>query len=287
MINLIDKIKLIPDEFRSYQVRANQVLPIFGVNDLLITQLMELGLPYEHDNDLFLYDSLDMQNVALNLRLPSMQRMSMKYWRETLEEIDRRKDASVSIQVRRHDSRTRRQCPASYPSSTNDEFKPYKRFVPHILNYRIPPSVPQSISATLVSILETISQLEFFALPRELAKTTVFSRSTGLANCIAASQLLIEECTLVGINARVVWGLFLSTPFAFRHTWTEVLVNGTWIPFDPLMLKLLKQHADLDVQRWPTTRSMESILLPLGIGYDDPSDENKSDSFLFITTIQS
>ena len=86
---------------------------------------------------------------------------------------------------------------------------------------------------------------------------------TGLADCGVGALWLHEQCVLRQLPAQRRYGLFLSVPISFPHSWTEVLIEGTWTPFDPLLLKLLHEHARLDAERWPVTRSLGSVVMAL------------------------
>ncbi len=55
------------------------------------------------------------------------------------------------------------------------------------------------------------------------------------ASCNGKSRLLVALCRTHKIPARMVGGIILQqTEKKTSHAWTEVLINDTWVPFDPL-----------------------------------------------------
>ena len=67
-----------------------------------------------------------------------------------------------------------------------------------------------------------------------------------------------------------MFGLLLSKPYATGHYWSEFRIDGEWVAADPLMIRLLSQHAGLLPVAWPEHRSPAGALLRLALinGYD-------------------
>ena len=54
----------------------------------------------------------------------------------------------------------------------------------------------------------------------------------------------------------------LSTP----HNWIETVVDGTWVPYDPHLLRVLVRHTALNPKRWHAMLSPRCILAPALLG---------------------
>ena len=91
-----------------------------------------------------------------------------------------------------------------------------------------------------------------------------------LTECGGFSKLLVEMANVQGIEARQVFGFLFSKPYATGHYWSEFRIDGEWVAADPLMIRLLNQHAGLPPAEWPEHRSPAGALLRLALidGYD-------------------
>lgn len=122
------------------------------------------------------------------------------------------------------------------------------------------PSVPPQLG----DACREVSELDFYLLQLPgLAADPRAVAQLGLGDCLAGSTLLACRCHELGVRARVRHGLLLSAPLSRRHSWTEVLVEGIWVPIDPQLLAAVHKFANLDRVAWPIDRSPGGVLLAL------------------------
>jgi hypothetical protein len=121
-----------------------------------------------------------------------------------------------------------------------------------------------SFDPAVHGILEDAGSLDFCLVPEPLDVDSGFVRRTRLASCASAAQLIVEECTRLGVEARAAFGLLLASPLGTPRNWAEIRNGDSWLPADPLLLATLKAYGGLDAQAWPATRSPGAILLRLG-----------------------
>ena len=267
MLSLIDRVKVVPHSAKCFTADFKDAKVFYGFRDILMDQLVDLGLPFKKERRVIRFDPDDLYNISIQLRLKSAYRKAMRSWTQTLNAVEKAKGQAFHVEYRVFG-------PPSEPKKRHEVVavvSPHEEKYACIRNGEIAGIVRRPIHLSwpqappiLESILHSLAtQLEFFALPEVLTETTEFGRKTGLADCSVAAQWLMEDCNSHGLLARRVYGLFLSLPLSFPHTWTEVKVKNCWVPFDPLMLKLLQCQANLDKESWPVTRSLGSMLLPL------------------------
>jgi len=117
-------------------------------------------------------------------------------------------------------------------------------------------------------VLDSVSHLRFVRLPRRNDQPwddIGFVHRTGLADCVAVTQLLVERGAERGLAMRHSFGLMIAPPlFSIPHYWAEVLVDGTWVPVDPLLINTLVAWNLLDGSEWPPYRSPGTVLYRLG-----------------------
>ncbi len=267
LIDLITRLKLVADGLKSFTVKSMDARSLYGINDSLMAELMSLGLPHEQRDHSLTFDENDLYNVALYLRLPSVHRTAMRSWASTLEQFGQAEEQLFHLEYRVLQSPLLVESPRKVTAVVSPTEKRYVYVWPGetALEIEVPiravwPLAPPQLEEVIIALS---GRLEFFALPEALTTTTIFSQTNGLAECAVGSRMLRDECESLGFEARQMFGLFLSVPVAFPTTWTEVLLEGEWVPFDPLLLNLLHLHTRLSTDSWPITRSLGSIVLPM------------------------
>ena len=77
-----------------------------------------------------------------------------------------------------------------------------------------------------------------YEIPKQSLKELMTAKEAldiNAASCNGKSRLFVALCRSLDIPARVVGGLILNDETKkTSHLWAEVLINGKWIPFDPL-----------------------------------------------------
>jgi hypothetical protein len=111
-------------------------------------------------------------------------------------------------------------------------------------------------------LLHQAAALDFY-LSDTLSGDLDFARRTGLADCVTASMIVVDECHQRGIEARMAGGLIVAPPLGTPHQWAEIRVGDAWLTADPLLLNVLVRFAGLDPSRWSCTDSPNAILLRL------------------------
>lgn len=263
---LVERLLLVPDEARSFLMTAGQARAEFGVDDRLLTVLTVTGLCRPGPTGGVCFDRADVQNVSLNLAGASIIRLAMRSWRGSLRRIATAGAvrARVTIEAR---------CTGTHPAGDCRR----RLVLPRTLASRVTASDGRRASLVLTAehrhvlapgrvrpLLERLSELEFFYLPRNLADRAGFARRTGLADCAAAAGMLLEAAQAGGWPARPAFGLLLAEPYTTLHFWTELADSTGWYPVDPLLLAALARWSRLPRHEWPAWRSTSGLVVRLG-----------------------
>lgn len=259
MTDLVERVRLVPNALREFTVGEYEAHALYGLDPLTLTQLCATGFPVSGSPGDPRYDQYDLRNAALHLGRPSIQRRAMVSWRQTLEEAAGRPVARYQITWPSGTSRwlalERAQTVAApaAPGAGNGKEKVL------IALATAAPAMPPDVAA----VAEGLSDLQFFTLPPRLRDDVGFARHARVAGCGMAARLLVADLSQDGIEARTRTGLLLAVPISTPHSWIETVVDGTWVPYDPHLLRLLVRHTALDPQRWQATLSPRCILAPL------------------------
>lgn len=270
---ILMRLRQVPDTMRNFQVSPADAHRIYGISGVLLAHLVELGLPAQGDGGEARFDVFDLMNVSLHLKLGSIQRMAMRSWGATLRLIDRGEPLVAHIQVVPDRLGSPRDQPIPFSVLVPGEGRITVSALPGIPIRRVEWGLrthwPDFPPATR-TLLERISSLDFFMLPEALRWNLPFIERTGMSECGGASKLLLQIAGEAGLQARQWFGLLLTKPFATGHFWTEIEVNGDWVPFDPLLLKILGHATGLERALWPADRSPGAAFVPLALvlGYE-------------------
>ncbi|MFJ5309586.1 transglutaminase domain-containing protein [Streptomyces sp. NPDC088350] len=235
------------------------------MNDELIDILLGAGFPSEGRGKGVIFDPLDLENVGLDLRLPSASRAATSLWARSFRRPSRLATANCSVQMSWS-------CPT--PGHDGD------------CDFAISPRIGDQAEAAVnngrstwqtslevqllndeylfrgeFSVLVQESQrLHFHRLTPELAEDMEFLREHRIADCLSASIYLAEVAAELGLVVRQASGYFVGAPFLVPHTWLEVNVNGRWIAADPYFLQTLGRWGVVDAESWPPDRSPRNVL---------------------------
>ncbi len=119
-------------------------------------------------------------------------------------------------------------------------------------------------------LIDTVADVRFVRLPRKRGydwDDIEFMRRTGLGDCGTVANVLVRRAPDHGVTMRTAYGLMLAPPFSLMHCWAEALVDGVWVPVDPLLLNALIGWNVLDAGRWPPYRSPGATLFRLDTDY--------------------
>jgi len=252
--DLVERIRRVPDALREFTVGADEACALHGLDSETLANLCDAGFPLSGQRHSARYDAHDLANAALHLGRRSIQRRAMVSWRQTLEEAARRPVARYRITCPagawRRFALESAESVAGGPSAAKETVR--------LALASAAPTMPAHVKA----VADGLGDLQFFTLPHRLRGDTGFGRQARMAGCGMAARLLVDDLRQAGAEARVRSGLLLAVPISTPHSWIETVVNGTWVAYDPHLLRVLVRHAALDPQRWQTTQSPQCILAP-------------------------
>ena len=255
--DLVERVRLVPDALREFTVGGDEAHALYGLDSATLTHLRDTGFPVSGCSGNARYDPYDLANAALHLGRRSIQQRALVSWRQTLEEAVGRPVARYQITW---PTGTSRQLPLESAQTLAGEAPDAKSGKEKVLLAlaTAAPAMPPDVAA----VAGGLSDLQFFTLPLRLRSDAGFARHTRVAGCGMAARLLVADLLQVGIEARARTGLLLAVPLSTLHNWIETVVDGTWVPYDPHLLRVLVRHTALDPQRWHATLSPRCILAP-------------------------
>jgi Transglutaminase-like superfamily len=262
---LVERIRLVPDALREFTVGGDEAHALYGLDPLTLANLCDTGFPVSGCPGNARYDPCDLANAALHRGRRSVQKRAMVSWRQTLEEAAGRSVARYQITwpagtSRRLALESAQTLAGAAPDATNgkgpDAANGRERVLLALATAA--PAMPPDAAA----VAEGLSDLQFFTLPLRLRGDVGFARHARVAGCGMAARLLVADLLQAGIEARARTGLLLAVPLSTPHNWIETAVDGTWVPYDPHLLRALVRHATLDPRRWHATLSPRCILAP-------------------------
>ncbi len=257
----IERLALIPREQRTFDIDLRAAEQTFAIDPALAQALIARGLQHATDpaDGEPRFCLTDLHYVGLRLGRAPTHRTAMRLWAAALIDTATRERTHVEVRC----------SPYGQPGTEVDVLVPPGEWEHATMaaNRRATSFVVElpgrwpAFPPALHELLEHVGALDFCLMPGELYGSEAFARETGLADCGSAAFLLAEECERLGVAARTAFGLLLARPYATPHHWTEIEVDGAWVPADPLLLTLLARHTELDGPEWQTTRSPGSVLV--------------------------
>jgi hypothetical protein len=97
--------------------------------------------------------------------------------------------------------------------------------------------------------------------------------------CLAVREL--------GWSVRIAHGFMVGLPLSNRHSWAEILVEGTWVPVDPVILNAMQRFAGLDEHAWPHARSIGPMLVHFSVGPKPVPLVSRDDEWLQVVYLTS
>ncbi|MFD6530881.1 transglutaminase domain-containing protein [Streptomyces sp. NPDC060184] len=270
--SVVDKVLLVPDEHRSFSTGIDEATRLYGIDAETMENLLDVGLPCIGTGPDLLFDALDLQNIGLDLRLPSSQWAGMRLW-------------SRSLRSSRHFATNIREvgmdCKCPEPGHEGScDFKLSSRMADHALTTKGAPKDGKILleahlsdrsydfGAAFDPVVGCAQELRFHKLTENLAGDPGFLRETKLADCRSASRHLVRLATEAGFVARPASGIFIGVPYPILHVWFEVEIDSSWIAADPFFLHNLQQWGILRVEDWPLSHSPRNVLWRLNSTYE-------------------
>ncbi|MER5352900.1 hypothetical protein ABT093_21530 [Kitasatospora sp. NPDC002551] len=259
----VERARLVPDRYRTFIAEAARDAPVFGLQDALLQELLDLGLPHERRDGRLFLDPMDLENTTNLLGLPSPYRSALELWARSMR-------APAALTGSRYEITLRWTCPAPGHAARC-------RFVPATpalagavpgdgsLTVRVDtPDSRHDFGAAIEPLVAAAAELTFHKVRWPLAGDPGFVRETGLAECRLATRCLLRVAEEAGIATRPACGFFLGLPFPAPHSWLEVRTGDGWAAADPFFLATLHGWGVLDPQDWPVRGSPRQLLWRTG-----------------------
>ncbi|GAB2578833.1 hypothetical protein GCM10027168_09640 [Streptomyces capparidis] len=269
----VAKLLRVPDRYRVFEVSAEDARAGYPVDEALLTALRDAGLPSRGAGAEARFDALDLQNVALSLRLNTPWFASMRWWASSLTTSRENDEVGYRVGVRSRCAECAGAgggCPVVLAPellraahATDDPAEAAAARVDLRAVVRLP-GRPPAFAPPVADVLRLADPLEWHLLPDALVTDLGFLRGTGLADCRLAAHYLHREAQAAGVPVRRAFGLIVTVPFSATHHWVEFEVDGRWLPADPLLLASMARWGVLDGARWPPTTSPLGMMWRIG-----------------------
>jgi hypothetical protein len=272
---LAARLRLIPDEYRTFTRDDLQAWRYFKLKRGLGAVLVECGMPHRRtEAGAILLDDIDLQNAMLHINGASAPEASRKFWNAALG-----RDPALGP------SRYRITYYASCPTPDHPGSCRYESALPG--EQRSAVEVPggrlarTAVAQTDVEIRSdwpslppaardwidaTTTGLELTILPYGLRADFDWVRRTGLADCASSAYLLTQEGQRLGLPVRHAFGFIAAPLYATGHHWAEYRVDDVWVPVDPLLMHQFKGWGALPGPDWDDYRyrSPGAVLVSVG-----------------------
>lgn len=260
---LLGRIAAIPTELRSFAVPRRQAGRLYGLDDALLDAMERAGLSRRVGDDRH-YDGYDCANLSLHLRLPSVQRMAMRSWAATLRHAQSVPALAYRLDIALEPGLATPSGPLEVmvPEGGRRSLVADDSGVLHTVQGVNPCHYPP-FPAEVAALLDEVAAIDFFMLSERLRWDVEAIAANRFAECGGCAKWLKTEADRRALPARQFFGLLLAKPYSTPHFWTAFEIDGRWIPADPLLIKLLRQTANLSPADWPLHRSPGAAFLPL------------------------
>lgn len=265
---LMRLVHQVPMHLRRFTVAQRVARSQHRIGPELADLLVAEGLPHVGRGQNRLFDDYDLGNLALHLGLVSVRRMTMRSWANSLSrnsgeagsgEIAVRIGVVPRCPVQPHDGRCtfqllRENGRRESVHAVVDGRSPIAHYDVGLTSGwpELPPAACE--------LADEVADLDFFLLPEAIRWDRDFMMRTRLADCGTVADWMVHEGRRRGQSVRFAFGLLVVKPYSTPHCWAEFLVDGAWVPYDPLLLKAMRTWAGLDPVRWHRHRSIGPIL---------------------------
>lgn len=238
---VLGRLSLVPDRFRIFREDAGDAQRMHGIGARLLDTLTGLGLPHAPAGDGPRYDTLDLANVSLALALPSPRFMAMRGWSAAIRTAASSAPGRYVVTVEPNCRRQAHDGPCTVETAPELRAQPeFRRSREGAITLtRYVHGRTACVYPEVSGLIGLAGPLHFHLLPDELSSDVGFLRETGLADCGIAARYLAQEAAAMGLTARRSFGLFVAVPYSVPHFWIDLSLDGSWVPFDPLLLTAL------------------------------------------------
>ena len=242
---------------------------VYGVDSKLADVLIDLGLPCLGGGDQVRFDPLDLENLGLDLRLPSASRAAMSLWSRSFKDPARLATARCTVQISwscpEPGHTARGDHDGDFTVSSLIEGQSVGPFSHDRSGWKTELDVPllnddHVFRDGFSSLIEEAGKLHFHRLTPELAQDMDFLRRHRIADCRSANIYLAGVAAEAGFAVRQASGYFVGSPFLVPHIWLEIDVSGRWVAADPFFLQTLAHWGVVDADHWPPARSPRNVL---------------------------
>lgn len=263
---IIDRVLQVPTRYRGFRISLDQARQLYAIQDDLLAELLDLGLPHRGSGPGQMFNGVDLENIgnALGLRFPGWRMLRML----AITFGGLRDPAGITYRIRavnkcptpKHDG----SCDiAPSPMLGNSGAQILECDASGVTADVRLPDVRQSIAATVEPLIRLAGGLTFHNLPNELSRDIGFAMNTGLADCRLSTAVLVANGDRIDRPLRAASGMIMSVPFIMRHTWVEINVAGDWLSIDPFFLIALARWRIIDPLVWPADTPIGHIYWPL------------------------
>ncbi|GAA3009932.1 transglutaminase domain-containing protein [Streptomyces fulvorobeus] len=252
--DLVRRLRQVPDRQRRFSVTPAQARRVHGIRPELLAALTAAGVPHLGVGDARLYDAYDLGNAALHLGRLSVQSRSMRSWAKAWQ--------TALDQAPGHRVQVLSACPApGHPGTCRYGVLlggRRRRVEGPATEARLGELRPAPVTrdwpelpSDLRELLQEVEGVGFFLLPEAVRWDPEFMWRTRMSDCGGAAAWLVHEGGRRGLRSRFSFGLLVAAPYSTPHCWAEFLVDGVWVPVDPLLARALNQWGGLDPGAFP------------------------------------
>jgi hypothetical protein len=263
-------LHVIPDRYRAFASTAAHARSVHNLPPDVLAMAEAAGLPRVGAHGRARYDDRDLMNLAAALRRRSVWYLGQVGFRRALDRLAVGEEAAYRVRAKPRCLVPGHRGDCDFELLFDDGRDPeplYGNDVrltgPDTFEVRTSGHTSEAPPAVR-TVLTALDQAEYLHLPQILCRDLAFFDRTGVANCLLATAVLLRRAGQLGVPARSSFGLLLVSPFAGLHTWTEFLVDGRWVAFDPHLIRLMEKSGVLAPGAWSPTRSLSGVLARFG-----------------------
>lgn len=236
--SVVERLRLVPDTVRRFVVPERQAREAFGipVEALRLLPCRGTGRPA--------YDQRDLENIALELGLASPLTSQPRSWAAALEDpapLRRLRVQRFAVcPDRGHAGPCRVRVLLPGEGWVRREVSgrgANLRLVSDLALRNEWPELPDAVHEAAAAT----DGLTLMSLPWGIGQDPELARRTGVVDCVGAALCLIEEGRRRGLEVRLSVGLLVTPPYSSFRAWAEFLVEGDWVPLDPVMVRALQR----------------------------------------------
>ena len=262
---LVAKLRRIPDSARRFVETPESARAQFLLRPAMLDLLTATGLPVRRIDGRPHYDRHDLTNCSLHLSVGAAARTARRFWPAALRRVADAGHARYEIQYQIRCPAPGHAAPCSFVlvlpgGRVLERTGTHGRGLQVAVQVAVEGRWPDLPSAVRTVLDEAVGEAEFMMLPTDVRYDTRFLQASRLGDCAGVTRLLVRQGRAAGLPARPAFGLIVAPPFAAEHFWAEFLVDGRWVPVDPVLIRAMLRWGVLDPAQWHPYRSIGAIL---------------------------